>query len=66
VVGELTDTNTVTEAADDMEEELAQPTTSWRRILDALQRAGPTVASLARLAGDVAGIESAVRSMITR
>jgi hypothetical protein len=65
VADELADPDTVTEAADEVDEELAQPAAGWRRILDVLQRVGPAVASLARLAGDVASIESAVQSMIT-
>lgn len=64
VADELADRDAVTEAADEVDEELAQPTAGWRRILDALRRVGPAVASLARLAGDVASIESAVQSMI--
>lgn len=65
VADELANPDTVTEAADEVDEELAQSATGWRRILDVLQRVGPAVASLARLAGDVASIESAVQSMIT-
>jgi hypothetical protein len=66
VADELADRDLVAEAADEVDEELAQPATGWRRILDALGRVGPAVASLARLAGDVASIESAVQSMIPR
>ena len=64
VSGELADRDLVTEAADEVDQELALPATGWQRILDALRRAGPAVASLARLATDVASIESAVQSMI--
>jgi len=64
VADELPDQDTVIETADEVDEELAQPTTSWRRILDALRRVGPAVAALARLATDVANIEAAVETMI--
>jgi hypothetical protein len=64
VADELTDRDTVTGAADELDDELAQPTTGWRRVLDALRRVGPAVAGLARLSSDVAGIETAIEAMI--
>lgn len=54
----------VTEAADEVAEELAAPTTRWEQIREALHRVEPTVAALANLAADVARIAEAVSRLL--